>query len=139
MPETTSSGSLKLKGSHKALVALMAVFIVGVIFFVFFSKQGVLQIYRLRQEHQQLELENARLAQENARLVRTIDRLQHDPEMIQDLIRQELNFVKKNEIIIQFPERGQAVPLPPAKEDPPPSQGKGAKLRPGPKKSSGSP
>jgi hypothetical protein len=36
-------------------------------------------------------------------LARTIDRLQHDPVLIQDLIRQELNFVKKNEIIFQFP------------------------------------
>ena len=37
------------------------------------------------------------------RLARTIDRLQHDPEYIQDRIRQELNFVKPNEIIFQFP------------------------------------
>jgi hypothetical protein len=43
------------------------------------------------------------LAEESARLARTIDRLRRDPEFIQDLIRRDLNFVKKNEIIIQLP------------------------------------
>ena len=61
------------------------------------------KIYRLKQERARLERENARLAEENLRLARTIDRLHHDPEMIQDLIRRELNFVKKNEIIVQLP------------------------------------
>ena len=50
-----------------------------------------------------MEQDNLRLAAENDRLARTIDRLQHDPECIQDRIRQELNFVKKNELIFQFP------------------------------------
>jgi hypothetical protein len=70
---------------------------------VLFSHRGLYQIYRFRHDRQRLEQENARLAAENARLARTIDRLQHDPVFIQDRIRQELNFVKKNEIIFQFP------------------------------------
>jgi len=70
---------------------------------VFFSHRSLYQIYRSHQEQLHLDQENARLAEENARLGRTIDRLQNDPEMIQDLIHQELNFVKKNEIIFQLP------------------------------------
>ena len=72
-------------------------------FLAVFSQQGLYRIYRLRQERQAVEQENARLLAENTRLARTIDRLHHDPKMIQDLIRRELNFVKKNDIIIQFP------------------------------------
>ena len=60
------------------------------------------QIYRLRQEKSRLDAENHKLSEENLRVARTIDRLHNDPAMIQDLIRQELNFVKKNEIIIQL-------------------------------------
>jgi cell division protein FtsB len=70
---------------------------------LFFSHRELYQIYRLRQEKAHLDAENHRLAEENLRLARTIDRLHRDPQMIQDLIRRELNFVKKNEIIIQLP------------------------------------
>jgi cell division protein FtsB len=73
------------------------------VFLVFFSHRGLFKIYHLRQERNRLEAENHRLTEENARLARTIDRLHNDPQMIQDLIRRELNFVKKNEIIIQLP------------------------------------
>ena len=72
------------------------------VFLVVFNQRGVYQVYNLRQEHMRLEQENARLAEENTRLARTISRLQNDPEMIQDLIRRELNYVKKNEIIVQL-------------------------------------
>jgi cell division protein FtsB len=77
---------------------------------VMFSHRGLYQIYCFRQERLRLEQENTRLAAENARLTRTIDRLQHDPVLIQDLIRQELNFVKNNEIIFQFPPEQPAGP-----------------------------
>jgi len=86
---------------------------------ILFSHRGLYQIYRFRHERVRLEQENARLAVENARLARTIDRLQHDPVLIQDLIRQELNFVKKNEIIFQFPpEKPANAPDLPASEAP---------------------
>ena len=83
----------------------------GVVMFlvILFSHRGLYQIYRFRGEQVRLEQENVRLAAENARLARTIDRLQHDPVLIQDRIRQELNFVKKNEIIFQFPPEKPAV------------------------------
>jgi cell division protein FtsB len=96
-------GNGKAKHSTKsvAIATLGLVFIL--VFLVFFSHRGLFKIYHLRQERNRLELENRRLAEENNRLAKTIDRLHNDPQMIQDLIRRELNFVKKNEIIIQLP------------------------------------
>jgi cell division protein FtsB len=78
---------------------------VGVVMVVLilFSHRELHQVYHFRQEKSRLDAEIHRLSEENLRLSRTIDRLHHDPEMIQDLIRRELNFVKKNEIIIQLP------------------------------------
>lgn len=100
---TTPVEGAKVKGSRK-LLAGVAVFLgVVLVAVVLFSHRGLYQIYHSRHERLRLDQENARLAEENARLARTIDRLQHDPEMIQDLIRRELNFVKKNEIIFQLP------------------------------------
>ncbi len=120
-PESTSGGGPGIAGGRKTFLYGSVIFCLAVISIVLFSHQGLYNIYRLSQERTRLERENVRLAEENARLARTIDRLQNDPEMIQDLIRRELNYVKKNDIIIQLPdETGRkpvagAVPPPPAK------------------------
>jgi cell division protein FtsB len=112
--ETQKSG-----GGYKLLGWIALPLGVIMILVVLFSHRGLYQIYRFRHERLQLEQENARLAAENTRLARTIDRLQHDPVLIQDLIRQELNFVKPNEIIFQFPpEKPAAVPMQSALDHP---------------------
>lgn len=111
-------GTQKVKKNRRFLMGVAAFVGLALAFLAVFSHQGLYRIYRLRQERQAVEQENARLLAENTRLARTIDRLQHDPEMIQDLIRRELNFVKKNEIILQLP--------------PEPGQNAGRHLRAGP-------
>jgi hypothetical protein len=65
-------------------------------------------------------------------MVKRIDRLRHDHEFIEDTIRRELHFIKKNELIFQLqPEVGsgpqvtQAPPLAP----PPPPAAKAKKTR----------
>ncbi|MDI6853448.1 MAG: septum formation initiator family protein [Deltaproteobacteria bacterium] len=120
-PRSTSGGGQGIAGGRKTFLYGSAIFGLAVISIVLFSHKGVYNIYRLGQERTRLERENARLAEENARLARTIDRLQNDPEMIQDLIRRELNYVKNNEVIIQLPDEtgmrpvAGAAPPPPAK------------------------
>jgi cell division protein FtsB len=102
---TSSSVSVETQkggGGYKFLGWIALPLGVVMVLVILFSHRGLYQIYRFRTELVGLEQENTRLAAENARLARTIDRLQHDPVLIQDLIRQELNFVRKNEIIFQF-------------------------------------
>ncbi|MEJ2672906.1 MAG: septum formation initiator family protein [Deltaproteobacteria bacterium] len=88
----TSSGASadtqKLGGGYKLLRWIALPLGVVMVLVVLFSHRGLYQIYHLRQERIRLEQENSRLAAENLRLARTIDRLQHDPVLIQDLIRQ---------------------------------------------------
>ena len=124
------SPKLEDGGGHHRLLWGISLALVVALGLVIFSHRGLYQIYRFRMEKQQLEQEIARLAAENDRLARTIDRLQHDPEMIQDLIRRELNFVKKNEIIFQLPpESGTKAPLPPLSPLAEPPAAKPAKCR----------
>ena len=103
MPFGAPGGTGKARIIPKMVAAVTLILGLVLVFLIFFSNRGVYQMYRLRQEKIRLERENLHLAEENSRLARTIDRLQHDPEMIEDLIRRELNFVKKNELIIQLP------------------------------------
>jgi cell division protein FtsB len=98
-----SAETQKVGGGYKLLAGIALIMGVSMVLVILFSQHGFYNIFRFRQDGLKLEQENTRLAAENARLARTIDRLQHDPEYIQDRIRQELNFVKLNEIIFQFP------------------------------------
>jgi cell division protein FtsB len=100
---SSSVETQKVGGSYKLLVGIALILVVSMVLVILFSHRGFYNVFRFRQEWLRLEQENVRLAAENGRLARTIDRLQHDPEYIQDRIRQELNFVKKNELIFQFP------------------------------------
>jgi cell division protein FtsB len=100
---SAATATEKVGGGYKFLGWIALPLGVVMVLVVLFSHRGLYRFYRFRHERVLLEQENARLAAENTRLARTIDRLQHDPILIQDLIRQELNFVKKNEIIFQFP------------------------------------
>jgi cell division protein FtsB len=95
------NGKAKFSTKSVAIATLGLVFVLVIL--VFFSHRGLFKIYHLRLEKNRLETENRRLAEENDKLAKTIDRLHNDPQMIQDLIRRELNFVKKNEIIVQLP------------------------------------
>jgi len=104
--DTAESGGyprLKKVGKLILLLGMAGVCAWGVHHYLFFSPHGPFELNRLIQERERLEQENARLAEENTRLARTIIRLQNDPAMIMDLIRKELNFIRKNEIILQLP------------------------------------
>jgi len=93
----------KVGGGYKLLAGIALIMGVAMGLVILFSQHGFYNVFRFRQDWLRLEQENIRLAAENGHLTRSIDRLQHDPEYIQDRIRQELNFVKKNELIFQFP------------------------------------
>lgn len=108
---TPATPKRKARLSTKLVTLVALAFGLTLAVLLFFSHRELYQIYRLRQEKSGLDSENHRLSEENLRLARTIDRLHHDPEMIQDLIRRELNFVKKNEIIIQLPSSNKNQPV----------------------------
>jgi cell division protein FtsB len=118
---------------YKLLAGIALTIVTVMVLVILFSHRGLYNVYRFRQERVRLEHENTRLAAENARLARSIDRLQHDPVFIQDLIRQELNFVKRNEIIFQFPPEKPASPSesadPGPGESPPPARTPGLSER----------
>jgi cell division protein FtsB len=122
-------GTQKGGKNRRFWLAIVGLAALAVAFLALFSHQGLYKIYCLGQEREAMERENARLAAENASLARTIDRLQNDPEMIQDLIRRELNLVKRNEIILQFPPEGGKPAAPPGTTlqaaSPPPATGGG--------------
>jgi cell division protein FtsB len=126
-PETRTVGKLKAVPRPKLLAAFVIFLGAALVLLSFFSHKGLYQSFHLRQERLRLEQENARLAEENARLARTIDRLHHDPEMIQDLIRRELNFIRKNETILQLPAAREEPAAPESRNPAPPPPAEAAR------------
>jgi len=64
-----------------------------------FGNKGLYHLYKLSQERDRLLRTNQTVKAENERLWKTIERLQHDQEMIEDMIRRELHYIKPDERI----------------------------------------
>ncbi len=91
-----------LKGFSKRILVAIFLLVSVMIFFAFFGDKGLLQVYRLRGELEEIERVNAELRTENDKLRAEIDNLRTNKKYIEELARRELGLVKKGEIIYQF-------------------------------------
>jgi cell division protein FtsB len=80
-------------------VALLLLF--SLFFFIIFSDRGLMDLNMLRKERDQLAEKNQLLNRENLTLSDEIDRLQNDPKYIENIARQELGMVGKDELILK--------------------------------------
>ncbi len=70
-----------------------------------FGDQGLLHLYRKYMEKQAYIERINQLTKENMALQEEIRRLRTDREYVEELVRKELNLVKKNEIIYRFTDK----------------------------------
>ena len=84
--------------------AILALFLM--LFFVIFGENGLADLNLLRQQRDNLKEKNHQLEQENLSLYREIDRLKHDLNYIENVARQELGMIKKDEIIFKINNSG---------------------------------
>ncbi len=64
---------------------------------------GLLRVWRLKQQVEDLQRDVQVLEAENDRLARTIDRLRGDPALIEKIAREELGYVREGEKVLKFP------------------------------------
>jgi cell division protein FtsB len=69
---------------------------------ILFGDNGLMELVRLRSEHQRLLDQNSALTRENLQMCRTIDRLQNDSRFVENVARRELGMVHSNELIFTF-------------------------------------
>ena len=79
-----------------AIFLLLALF-----FFIIVSEHGLADLIFLKKERDRLVEDNERLRQDNLSISVEIDRLQHDPEYIENIARRELGMVGEGEIILK--------------------------------------
>jgi cell division protein FtsB len=87
---------------RKILFGLVAAAMFGLLLVVVFGDKGWLEMHRMRATHTRLLQENERLTQENLRMYRSIERMQNDPEFIENVARRELGMIRGDELIFTF-------------------------------------
>lgn len=91
--------------------------ILFILFFTIFGERGLLRIYHLKQEKQEIQKRLEELKAENEKLKREIEALKTDRRYLESIARKDFGLVRPNEIIYQFPtaEKSEAKPQEPVK------------------------
>ena len=88
---------------RKYILPMLAV--TFILYFTVFGDRGLLRIYHLNKEKQEVQKRLETLKGENLKLVREVDALKNDRRYLESIARRDFGMVRKNEIIYQFPPR----------------------------------
>ena len=72
---------------------------------IVFGPTGALKYYRVTKELAAVRLEKQELEQQNKALREEVAKLLSDPKYIEEIARKKYGFIKKNEIIFEFPSK----------------------------------
>ena len=86
---------------RKYILPMLAV--TFILYFTVFGDRGLLSIYHLNREKQEVQQRLETLKGENLKLVREVDALKNDRRYLESIARRDFGMVRKNEIIYQFP------------------------------------
>ncbi len=78
--------------------AILALFVLSLL--IIFGDKGLADLNMMKKGKDGLVAKNETLIRENIRLYHTIDRLNNDPAFIEDVARQELGVIGKNEMVV---------------------------------------
>ncbi len=68
---------------------------------IIFGDNGLVDFVLIKGERDRLVEKNEKLNQENLVMYREIDRLKNDPKFVENVVRQELGVIGKNEIVFK--------------------------------------
>jgi cell division protein FtsB len=86
---------------QRIFIAVSVFLLFSLLFFIIFSEHGLVDLNILKKERDQLTEKNELLSLENLSLSEEIDRLQNDPKYIENIARQELGMVGRDELILK--------------------------------------
>ena len=85
----------------------LAILVLGVLLLIIiFDDHGVADLHLLKIEKARIIKKNERLARENISLYRNIDRLKNDLAFIENVARQEMGMIGKDEVIFKLKKQG---------------------------------
>jgi cell division protein FtsB len=93
----------------RVFIALAVVLFLGLIGLGMFGQRGLLSLHKLHTDRIKLEQQEAQLEKENDGLKKKMELLAGDLQYLEQLARQKLGMVRKDEVIIKVPESGSTV------------------------------
>lgn len=85
------------------VIPLLAITLI--LYFTVFGDRGLLRIYHLNRERQEVQQRLETLKNENLKLVREVDALKNDRRYLESIARRDFGMVRSNEVIYQFPQQ----------------------------------
>ncbi|MDH3955582.1 MAG: septum formation initiator family protein [Desulfobacteraceae bacterium] len=90
---------MSLKKNIMLVLAIMTMLLL--LLFIVFGENGIMDLYKLKMEKDNLSKQNDELKKENISSYREIERLKNDPRYVEDVARKELGVIGKDEVIIR--------------------------------------
>jgi cell division protein FtsB len=90
---------------RKRMYLIPAGVILFILYFTVFGERGLLRIYHLSREKEEMQKRATVLQAENDQLKREIEALKTDRRYLESIARKDFGLVRKNEIIYQFPNK----------------------------------
>ena len=86
---------------QKILLGFVIAALFSLLLFIVFGENGVVDFQLVKVKRDNLLKRNAVLSQENLSLYREIERLRNDPKYVENVARQELGLIGKDEVIFK--------------------------------------
>ena len=94
-----------MKPAHLTIAFFFAILVlISYMVLIIIGDNGLRDLNAMKQELSALKTENKKLQQKNIKMHRKIKRLKEDPEFIENIARQELKMIGKDEIVFKFKE-----------------------------------
>ena len=93
---------------QKIIFTLISILLFAMLIIIIFSEKGFIDLNEMKKKKDSLLSENAKINNENLVLYRKIKRAKGDPKYIEDIARQELGMIRKNEVILKIRKNGES-------------------------------
>ena len=91
-----------MSSREKILLSLAILLMFSMLLFILFGDSGLADLRLLKMERDRLIEKNDKRAQDNLLLYREIDRLKNDLQYIENVARQELGMISKDEVVVKI-------------------------------------
>ncbi len=88
---------------RKRMYFIPAGFILFILFFTVFGERGLLRIFHLSKDRQELQKKVEMLRSENDRMKLEVEALKGDRRYLEGVARKDFGLVRPNEVIYKFP------------------------------------